>query len=55
MDKVLLSHGSGRGLQKMLETVILPSLIGESDEVLDAAVIDGILVQRLYLQQILLW
>jgi hydrogenase expression/formation protein HypE len=39
MDKVLLSHGSGRGLQQLLETVVLPSLIGESGEALEDAAI----------------
>jgi len=40
MDKIMLSHGSGRGLQNLLQTVILPSLIGDQDDVLeDAAVL----------------
>lgn len=40
MDKVMLSHGSGRGLQNLLQTIVLPSLIGDHDDVLeDAAVL----------------
>jgi hydrogenase expression/formation protein HypE len=41
MDKIMLSHGSGRGLQNLLQTVILPSLIGDHDGVLEDAAVLG--------------
>lgn len=39
MDKILLSHGSGLGLQNLLQTVILPSLLGDNENVLEDAAI----------------